>query len=93
MLHLVNLHATCFHARFLLGSFFVPENGGDIFLRNAGYFQRTTRRYIPEGNHRYENLKSYNFKLVRLKGIISLLSTFSNKFWQELIAYFPLIRH
>jgi hypothetical protein len=26
----------------------VPENGGITFLRNIGYFQRNTRRYIPE---------------------------------------------
>jgi hypothetical protein len=31
-------------AGFLLGSFFVPEDGSEIFLG----FQRTTRRYIPE---------------------------------------------
>jgi hypothetical protein len=27
---------TCFHAGFLLGLFFDPEDGGDIFLRSAG---------------------------------------------------------
>jgi hypothetical protein len=27
---------TCFHAGFLPGLFFNPEDGGDTFLRNAG---------------------------------------------------------
>jgi hypothetical protein len=30
------LLATCFHAGFLLGLFFDPEDGGDMFLRNIG---------------------------------------------------------
>jgi hypothetical protein len=30
------LLATCLHAGFLLGLFFGPENGGDMFLRNVG---------------------------------------------------------
>jgi hypothetical protein len=29
------LLANCFHAGFLLGLFFNPEDGGDIFLRNV----------------------------------------------------------
>jgi hypothetical protein len=28
--------ATCFHAGFLLGLFFDPEDGGYMFLRNVG---------------------------------------------------------
>jgi hypothetical protein len=28
--------ATCFDADFLLGLFFNPEDGGDMFLRNVG---------------------------------------------------------
>jgi hypothetical protein len=28
--------ATCFHAGFLLGLFFDPEDGVDMFLRNVG---------------------------------------------------------
>jgi hypothetical protein len=27
---------TCFHAGFLLGLFFDPEDGSDMFLRNVG---------------------------------------------------------
>jgi hypothetical protein len=27
---------TCFHAGFLLGLFFDPEDAGDMFLRNVG---------------------------------------------------------
>jgi hypothetical protein len=30
------LLATYFHAGFLLGLFFDPEDGGDMFLRNVG---------------------------------------------------------
>jgi hypothetical protein len=29
--------ATCFHAGFLLGLFFDPEDEGDMFLRNVGF--------------------------------------------------------
>jgi hypothetical protein len=30
------LFATSFHASFMLGLFFDPEDGGDVFLRNVG---------------------------------------------------------
>jgi hypothetical protein len=30
------LLATCFQSGFLLGLFFDPEDGGDMFLRNVG---------------------------------------------------------
>jgi hypothetical protein len=32
---------------FSFGLFFDPEDKGDMFLRNVGDAQRTTRRYIP----------------------------------------------
>jgi hypothetical protein len=31
-----NLLPTCFYADFLLGLFFDPQDGGDIFFRNVG---------------------------------------------------------
>jgi hypothetical protein len=40
------LLAFCFHVGFLLALFFDPEDEGDMFLRNVGWFQRTTRCYI-----------------------------------------------
>jgi hypothetical protein len=33
----LHLLATCFHTGFLLGLFFYPEDGGDMFLRNVGW--------------------------------------------------------
>jgi hypothetical protein len=51
------------HAFFFLVIFLDPEDGGDVFLWNVCYFQRTTRRCIPEDrtlhNHRCENFKYY----------------------------------
>jgi hypothetical protein len=51
------------HADFLLGLCFDPEDGGDMVLRNVGWFAEIKRRYISEDitlhNHRFENLKSY----------------------------------
>jgi hypothetical protein len=32
----ISLLGTCFHASFLLGLFFDPKDGGDMFLRNVG---------------------------------------------------------
>jgi hypothetical protein len=32
----------------ILGLLFDPEDGGDLFFRNAGLFLRPTRRYNPE---------------------------------------------
>jgi hypothetical protein len=32
----LSLLRTCFHASFLLGIFFDPEDEGDMFLRNVG---------------------------------------------------------
>jgi hypothetical protein len=36
------------HAGFLLGLFFSPEDGGNIFLGNLTDFHWTTQHYIPE---------------------------------------------
>jgi hypothetical protein len=30
-----------------------PEDGDDIFLRNVGIYQRTTRRHNPEEHYRH----------------------------------------
>jgi hypothetical protein len=50
-------------ARFLLGLFFEPEDGGDIFLWEVGWFFQRTTWHIPEDktlhNHRCENLKFF----------------------------------
>jgi hypothetical protein len=50
----VALLATFFHAGFLLGSLFDPEDGDDMFLRNVGDFQRAAQRYIP-GDRTFHN--------------------------------------
>jgi hypothetical protein len=42
------LLVNCFHAGSLPGSLLKTEVVTDIFSRNTGYFQWTTRRYIPE---------------------------------------------
>jgi hypothetical protein len=51
-----------------LCSFFDPEDGSYMFLRNVGCFQRTKRGVIPQDstlhNHRCENLKSYILNVV-----------------------------
>jgi hypothetical protein len=33
---LIALFVTCFHACFLLGLFFDPEDGGNMFIQNVG---------------------------------------------------------
>jgi hypothetical protein len=51
------------HAGLLLGLFFDPEDGADMFLRNVGWHPKETRRFIPENGglhkHRLENLNLY----------------------------------
>jgi hypothetical protein len=51
-----DLLATCFHAGFLIGLFFDPGDGGDMFLRNIGWLSTdyTTlypRRYISSNTY------------------------------------------
>jgi hypothetical protein len=42
------LLATCFHAPFLLGLFFHPEDGCDMFLRNIGLLSTDCTELYPE---------------------------------------------
>jgi hypothetical protein len=48
-------------AGFLLGLFFYPEDGGDVFLRNVSWHSMDYTMLYPLTlhNHRCENLKSY----------------------------------
>jgi hypothetical protein len=52
------LLSTNFHSGLLLGLFFNPEDGGDMFLRNVVLTLNGLHGVISR-NHRCENLKSY----------------------------------
>jgi hypothetical protein len=55
-----SMFATCFHADFLLGLFFDPEDGGDMFLRNLCWLSTVYTALYPRWyNHRRKNFKSY----------------------------------
>jgi hypothetical protein len=60
----VALFETSFHAGFLFGLFFDPEDGGNMILETSVDFQRSTRFHILVDsslhNHRCEDLKSYS---------------------------------
>jgi hypothetical protein len=45
--------ATCFHARFLRGLFFDPEDGGDQFLRNVGRLSTDHTMLYPKRYYSY----------------------------------------
>jgi hypothetical protein len=55
-----NVLATCFHAGFLLGLFFDPEDGGNIFLLNVSSLTTDYMTLHPRTLHNQycENLKS-----------------------------------
>jgi hypothetical protein len=43
-----SLLATCVHAGFLLGLFFDPEDGSDMFLRNVGWLSTDCKAFFPQ---------------------------------------------
>jgi hypothetical protein len=45
------LLATCFHAGFLLGLFFDPEDGNDIFLQNVDSLSTDYTTFYPRRQH------------------------------------------
>jgi hypothetical protein len=50
------LLATCFHAGFLSGLFFNPEDGGDMFLRNVGWLSTEYMALYPRRQNPSENI-------------------------------------
>jgi hypothetical protein len=70
----IALLATCFQAGFLLGLYFEPEDEGDIFLRNVGWFSKDCMVYPGKQDYSEPPLwEPKNLQIVRKSGKCCLL--------------------